>query len=152
MRRDHGNEYQHRLRHVAQLAGASPGELRAVARAAEWLEVPRGSDVGRAGVYFVVRGCVEVTSARRTVHVREGDVLAAGEAPVRAVAGTDATVVTIGPREWRALRALAPGVVAGIEHETRGRVRQNIIGERGRIVGRGPAESRAAMRMVCIHR
>jgi hypothetical protein len=145
---DHESAYQRRLRRVVQLAGASPGELRAVACAAEWLDVRQGSDVGCAGAYLVLSGALDITSAARRVRVDAGQAFVAGSTHARAVACTDATVVTIGPREWRALHALAPGVVAAIAHDARPCVVQKIRG-RGSVVTRGAAESRAAMRIVC---
>jgi hypothetical protein len=151
VRHDNDNEYHHRLRRVVQLADASPGELRAVACAAEWLDVPRGRDLGRAGVYLVVSGSVTTTSAGRTTRVEAGDAFVAGDAPVRAVACTDATVVTIGPREWRAMHVLAPGVVAKVGPCTAATAGQNIRAW-GRTVARGADESRAAVRIVCMYR
>jgi hypothetical protein len=133
---------------VAQLTDASPGELRAVACAAEWLDVSQGSDVGCAGAYLVVSGALEIPSPARRVRVDAGQAFVAGSTHARAVACTDATIVTIGPREWRALHALAPGVVTAIEREARPCVVQKMRG-RGSVVTRGAAESRAAMRIVC---
>jgi hypothetical protein len=145
---DHESAYQQQLRRVVQLADASPGELRAVACAAEWLDVPQGIDVGCAGAYLVLSGALEITSSARRARVEAGQAFVAGSTPARGVACADATVVTISPREWRALHALAPGVVATIERDARPGVVQKMRG-RGSVVTRGAAESRAAMRIVC---
>jgi hypothetical protein len=143
------SDYQRRLRRVAQLADASPGELRAVACAADWLDVAGGRDLGRAAVYLVVRGALDVASSGRGERLHAGDAFVAEDASARITACPDATVVTIGVREWRALHALAPGVVAAIE---RGASRPGSV---QRIRKRGSSvicvdESRAALTIVCM--
>jgi hypothetical protein len=64
--------------------------------------------VGTGSLSFVTRDGADVVPAGASVFV--GDNLGAS-----VVAIADSTIVAIAAREWRALRALAPGVVTAVE-------------------------------------
>jgi CRP-like cAMP-binding protein len=118
------SRYFRRLRAVSLLSGASPGELRAVAQVAEIMRVPAGTALvspGRSweGVYVVASGSLSfVTANGADVAVAGTSVFVGDDVGTSVVAMTESTIVAIAVREWRALRALAPGVVQAVERRT----------------------------------
>jgi hypothetical protein len=112
--------YIDRLRTVPSFADASLTELRAVAQVAEFSSVRAGAVLAGPctpwrGVYVVAGGCVAVASTDDAAVAGPGTVVQVTGANTVVVTVSVATVVAIGAREWRALRALAPGIVATLE-------------------------------------
>jgi hypothetical protein len=114
------NPYIRRLRAAPLLSRASAGELRAVAQVAEHLDVTAGAVLAAQGVrwrgaYVAVDGSAAVISAHGASLCGPGAALWVGDDTPTVVAVTPMIVLAIAAREWRALRALAPGVTRAIE-------------------------------------
>jgi hypothetical protein len=126
-RTDHHDRdaYLDRLRRARPLATASDGELRAMAQVAEYLRVDAGTPLAGAsvhwrGCYLVVTGSLALTTNDEAALVGDGTTLfVTGDESMSLVAVTDVTLIAIARREWRALRALAPGIVYAAETASR---------------------------------
>jgi hypothetical protein len=112
--------YLGRLRRAPGLSDAAVGELRAVARVAEFLTVASGTQLAGGatrwrGVYLVVDGSAVSATPKGVTLVGSGDTITVSDDEAQIVAVSAITLVAIPEREWRALRALAPGVVRAID-------------------------------------
>jgi hypothetical protein len=116
--------YRARLRALPALDDVGDGELRAVAQVAEHLVVEPGAvlagpETRWRGAYLVVAGTAAVASGARARLVGRGGALVASGGDEHVVAVTAMELVAIAGREWRALRALAPGFVRNVEARAR---------------------------------
>jgi CRP-like cAMP-binding protein len=107
-----------RLRQLSLLRSCADDEVRRLAAAGELVELPAGAVVQRRGaavewLALPVEGLVS-GPGEREAFVGQTAVLAGTPSPHDIVAGTDALVLVVGRREFRALMDTAPGIRSAV--------------------------------------